>query len=39
MKFGGMFGAWFAICAVLSAASVAFVVWVIIKLMSHFGVI
>lgn len=37
--FAGLFAAWFALCAVLSIASVAFVVWVIVKLMRHFGVI
>ena len=39
MKVKGFFGLWFAICAVLGIGSVAFVVWVIIKLMSYFGVI
>ena len=39
MQLGKMFGAWFAICAVVALATAAFVVWVIIKLMAHFGVI
>jgi len=39
MKLIGLFGVWFAICAVLSIGSIAFIVWVIIKVMSHFGII
>lgn len=34
-----LFGAWFVFCALASIAWVGFIIWVIVKLMQHFGVI
>lgn len=39
MKLGALFGIWFLIVALIGIASTSFAVWVIIKIMQHFGVI
>lgn len=39
MKLASLFGIWFFIVALFGIASTSFVVWVIIKVMQHFGVI
>ena len=31
--------AWFAFCALLGLGFMAFIVWVIIKLLTHFGIV
>jgi hypothetical protein len=38
-KMGTLFGIWFAFCGIVAIASTWFVVWVILKLMSHFGIL
>lgn len=39
MKLGSLMAGWFALCAVLGIGSIVFVVWIILKVMSHFGII
>jgi len=39
MKLYKLFGWWVALVAIIGIASTSFVVWVIIKVMQHFGII
>lgn len=35
----GFFGAWFVVCAIANVAIIGFVIWVIVKLLQHFGIV
>ncbi len=39
MKLGVLFGVWMLFVILMGIASTSFAVWVIIKIMQHFGVI
>lgn len=39
MKLVSLFGWWFAFVAIVGIASTSFAIWVIIKIMQHFGII
>lgn len=39
LKVPGFFKAWFVFVALMSVGSFAFAIWVIVKVLEHFGVI